>query len=383
MTPRLLVVADNRSLSLGLAGQDFDVLDVQPEHLGQSSAPDQSTDLVIVGVERPSEAVAVLTTCRQRHGGVPMLLVRSDGPEWATVDTAISGQVEVLSLPVTRVSLVAAVRRLIASDEETPATHAATPDLTSAPPEGEVRAPARQAAGRIMAARSSDALRERLARRAEVSHESATMSPAPPDDGGAQPAESLPRLREPASRQYAEWDQLRHRSTKGGGIGSLIQDLLSRLHELVDVRDAADALASEVAALAQAPYSAVLLPDGGIWRVCGSTGLRPLELRYVVEPDGWLADTVVTGLRGVIIEDSDIARQRLGGAPLAHHRHLMATPIPATQGLVILARDEDAFDESQLSAVVDACNEVGALLSDALRIRSLARALTDFRDPPE
>jgi hypothetical protein len=47
---------------------------------------------------------------------------------------------------------------------------------------------------------------------------------------------------------------------------------------------------------------------------------------------------------------------------------------------VILARDTDAFDESQLSAVAAACADAGALLADALQVRALARALGDFRD---
>jgi hypothetical protein len=145
------------------------------------------------------------------------------------------------------------------------------------------------------------------------------------------------------------------------------------------VRDAATAVAEEAVNAAEATSGVVMLPDGEVWRVAGAIGLRPLEWRYVVESDAWLVATVVTGDRGVIVEDSDIARQRLGGAPLAHLPQLLAAPIAAARGFVLVARDGVAFTEDQLGRVANIGKDAGGLLADSLRVRDLARALSDFR----
>jgi hypothetical protein len=216
----------------------------------------------------------------------------------------------------------------------------------------------------VVAVRSTDGLRERLAQsHVATNHDTAA--------------------------QVAEWSHLAHPAEVAAPVSAtasevtsarqLVDGLLARLGDLVDTRDAAGALADEAASLADASSAAVVLPDGGVWKVCGAYGVRPLEWRYIVEADSWLTATVIIGKRGVLVEDSDIARQRLGGAPLAHHRHLMAVPIPAAEGLLILARDDVAFDETQLSAVAKACVDAGVVLADALEVRTLARGLSDFR----
>jgi hypothetical protein len=87
----------------------------------------------------------------------------------------------------------------------------------------------------------------------------------------------------------------------------------------------------------------------------------------------------VTDGRGIIIEDTDIARQRLGGAPLSHLQQLMAVPIPAAEGLVLIARETEPFTVEQLGAVADIAVGAAVILADALLVRDLARALSDFR----
>jgi hypothetical protein len=159
----------------------------------------------------------------------------------------------------------------------------------------------------------------------------------------------------------------------------LVEAVRALVDELDDVREAAGVVVTESTTAATATSGVVLLPDGDVWRVTGAVGVRPLEWRYVVEADSWLVTTVVTGDRGVIVEDSDIARQRLGGAPLAHFPQLLAAPIPQAGGLVLIAREARAFTKDDLSAVADIAREAGPLLADALRIRDLARALSDFR----
>ena len=63
----------------------------------------------------------------------------------------------------------------------------------------------------------------------------------------------------------------------------------------------------------------MLLPDNGVWRVAGAAGIRPLEWRYVVEPDSWLVNTVVSGDRGatwVKIYEVNSGEWGIGGKPL-------------------------------------------------------------------
>jgi hypothetical protein len=135
----------------------------------------------------------------------------------------------------------------------------------------------------------------------------------------------------------------------------------------------------ESAAKADVLAAVVLLPDGDVWRVCAAIGARPLEWRYVLEPDSWVVTTVVDGNRGVIVEESDIARQRLGGAPLAHHKHLMIVPIVGPRGVIVLARESEPFTEAELTAIAQIAADAGRVLSDGVAVRDLARALSDFR----
>jgi hypothetical protein len=408
VSSQIVLVADNRSLSLGLTGQDYDIVDLRPDEVDDWLKAPEPVDLLVVGVERPAEALDVVAAFRDVSSGIPVLLVASNAPGWSSLGQAGDLSVEILSLPVTRVSLVAAVHRVLESASVTNApTLTVAPETTPVEPravEGlpeeaaaaelytveplpveppppipapvlghlhhplEADPPAPHDAGavhqRVVAVRSTEGLRERLAQSpVATNHDSAA--------------------------QVAEWSQLVHPAEQAAPVTAtpaevtsprrLVDGLLARLDDLVDTRDAAGALADEAAGLADASSAAVLLPDSGVWKVCGAYGVRPLEWRYIVEADSWLTATVIIGKRGVIVEESDIARQRLGGAPLAHHRHLMAAPIPAAEGLLILARDDAAFDETQLSAVATACVNAGVVLADALEVRRLARGLSDFR----
>ena len=391
MAARILVVADNRSLSLGLAGQDFDVVELHPEEVAGWAETLEAPDLVLVGVETPVLAMDILGECKRRHLDVPVLLIASDAAGWNSVRQLEASAVEILTLPVSRLSLVNAVRRAL--DNRSSAGATPEVDLTSTEPEPvaahapdssvvvasavteDVPVTGRGTQQRIVAARSTAGLRERLAQRPAVAAERAS-------------GEVLDH-RSSAREQSAEWSLVREAATtatdgeapvRSRAPHELVTSLLPHVHALVDVRDVANALVEEAAARGNAAYGAVLLPDDGTWRVCGAIGVRPLEWRYVVEADSWLVTTVIRGQRGVIVEDSDIARQRLGGAPLTHHQHLLAAPVPEAQGLLILARDADAFDEDQLNGAATACADAGALLAECLQVRALARALSDFRD---
>lgn len=405
----MVVVAENRSLSLGLTGLDFDVVDLRPaEFRDWLEDGAESPALVIVGVEQPGDAVEIVAATTQRHPETPALVVT--GPAEAWHDLSLSApNVTVLALPVTRLSLVAAAQRLIAATTPAPAPEepASAPSALDGETELEPSLPAEplvdmtpvaevtvelpalptptEPVRHMVAARSTDALRERLSHRPATTdstladhHEpfdAAALREAVAPAGADATATTVTPTPVPQQPLGASRTQV----AAAGEIRQLVRSLLSCADQLCDVRDAAAAVVDESLAVSEATTGVLMLPDGDVWRVCGAVGVRPIEWRYIVEPDSWLATTVIDGARGVIVQDSDIARQRLGGAPLVHHTQLLAVPVPGARGLVMVARDTTPFTEDQLDAVARVAEDAGPLLSDALAVRFLARALSDFR----
>jgi hypothetical protein len=165
-------------------------------------------------------------------------------------------------------------------------------------------------------------------------------------------------------------------------VTAAVATLLDRRSELFGVGETAQVLADEVIERGEADAAAVLVPDGGRWRVSGGVGLRPLERRLLLETSHWLISEIAVGGRALLIEDTDIVRPRLAGAPLAAWRHLLAVPVPSLRAAVVLARGQEAarFTEKDLAAVVPLVAEARPLLQAALRMRELARTLGPLRD---
>ncbi|MGZ4650297.1 MAG: hypothetical protein ACXV3A_07160 [Kineosporiaceae bacterium] len=161
-----------------------------------------------------------------------------------------------------------------------------------------------------------------------------------------------------------------------------VRALLDRRSELFGVAETAQVLADEVIERGESDAAAVLVPDGSQWRVNGGVGLRPLERRLLLEATHWLIAEIAVGGRALLIEDTDIVRPRLAGAPLAAWRHLLAVPVPGIRAAVVLARSQEAarFTERDLAAVVPVIAEAGPLLLAALQMRELARVLAPLRD---
>ena len=134
---------------------------------------------------------------------------------------------------------------------------------------------------------------------------------------------------------------------------------------------------------ADADAAAVLVPDGAVWRVSGGVGLRPLERRLVMDAGHWLVANIAIGGQALMVEDTDIVRTRLAGAPLAAWRHLLAVPIPGIRAAVVLARGHEAaaFTERDLTAIVGPAREAATLLQAALETRELARRLRRLAEP--
>ncbi len=133
-----------------------------------------------------------------------------------------------------------------------------------------------------------------------------------------------------------------------------------------------------------AEAGALLVPDESLWRVAGGVGLRPLEFRLQLTEESWLIANIANAGKGVIIEDSDVARHDLRGAPLASRTHLMAVPVADVRGVLLLSRDRaEPFTEASLGALAGLAEEAAPLLRQAVDIRTLARALARHLDLEE
>jgi hypothetical protein len=161
----------------------------------------------------------------------------------------------------------------------------------------------------------------------------------------------------------------------------LVRRLASRVDDLFGVRDTSEVVIADAVERTAADAGALLVPDSGRWRVAAGIHLRAHEHRYELGPDSWLVDEIARGYRGAIVENTDVARSPLQGAPLASRLHLLAVPVPGVECLLLVARDDDpGFTEDDLLTLARLGQEAAPLLSAALDTRALARAMAEFRD---
>lgn len=164
----------------------------------------------------------------------------------------------------------------------------------------------------------------------------------------------------------------------------LVATLLGLADGLYTLTETAQVIVEDAVSRAAADSGTLLVPDGEYWRVAAGVGLRPLEYRYQLTEDSWLVTSVGSSKKGVLVEDSDVARQQLHGAPLASRTHLLAVPVAAADAILLMSRDHDpAFDELVLADLAHLADEAGALLQRAVDVRSLARSLARHLDPTE
>jgi hypothetical protein len=160
--------------------------------------------------------------------------------------------------------------------------------------------------------------------------------------------------------------------------------LLQSANVLYTLAETAEVIVEDAIDRAAASAGALLVPDGEVWRVAGGVGLRTLEYRYQLTNESWLIEKVGESHRGLLIENSDVARQALHGAPLASRAHLLAVPVPDVTAVLMLSRDEDPpFTESVLASLAQLAREAGPLLQRAIDLRALARAMAKHLDPED
>jgi hypothetical protein len=167
-------------------------------------------------------------------------------------------------------------------------------------------------------------------------------------------------------------------------VAHAIRVLRRSLPDLTPLREVCDVIAEDAVERVDADSSAVLVRDGDVWRVSGGYRLRPLEERLVLDDRHWLVTEILPKRRGVLVEESDVARTQLHGAPLAHRRHVLVVSLPAVETLVIVGREAGGpFDPADLVALKEVRDEGTSLLEQALDLRAVARELAHLRDLPD
>jgi hypothetical protein len=162
----------------------------------------------------------------------------------------------------------------------------------------------------------------------------------------------------------------------------LVRELLERSDELFvyHIGVVAQAIVEDVIENLPAHAACVLVrDDDGAWLVEGASGLRETETQLVLTDDHWLVAQTVRASAAVAIEDTDIARVQLRGAPLASWPHLMAEGTPDGTALVIAARDlsGQGFTERDVARIAELCQEGQRYLSAAREVRALVRQLSE------
>lgn len=415
---RILVVASNSSLAIGLAVGVNDVVDLRPRQLASWIAGSERADVAVLALPSRDAAIAAVKEFQSAGCAVPVALVSNSGEDWSTPVPDYPCRVEILSLPLGRPELLSAVARLLhptdaaVIDAATPAEkapiHGDRAPLTAdpgmlipgEPPLLAAAAPFQSSSRRLSALLGSAArdaglsARLRVASRAETPRLTAKTAElrdpvisevsGPPDRGvvvattDAQPVaghEGLiaPPAHRPSFTTHASF------ATPGAPAMDLIRGLLRCVADLVSLEELAQRLADAASSRTSAAATAVLLPDGSVWEVVGGCALRPLEHRCRLSSESWLVGTVALDSRGLLIDQTDIARQRLAGAPLAGRQQLLAAPIPGVKGIVLAARDDRPFTAEELTGVVALGEHAAGGLTDALDTRALARQMDSFR----
>ena len=162
----------------------------------------------------------------------------------------------------------------------------------------------------------------------------------------------------------------------------LVREILERSDELFvyHLGVVAQAIVEDVIENLPADAACVLVrDDDGGWHVEGASGLRETESQLVLDDDHWLVAQTVRSSAAVAIEDTDIARVQLRGAPLASWPHLMAEGTPDGRALVIAAREVSGqgFTERDVVRIAELCHEGQRYLAAGHEVRTLVRRLSE------
>jgi outer membrane biosynthesis protein TonB len=439
----ILVVSRNAALAMGLARHDHDVTEVRPDRFGDWVASAESVEGVVLELADAVAAEAAVVRLRSEGYRAPVLVVSGGGPGWDQIADHLGPATGLLPLPLSLPKLLSTLEQLIAAGPAPAGATVAAPAEPVASPEAAVvaepeRVPDEHELLQTVAASIGLSIAESGTLVAgEPQPEPVPMpepapeplpepapepvpepAPEPPPPAPAPPAPApapvppvpgpgplpvpppepvpgpfpapTPPLPVGGSSPYPNVRMAPRRHSMaaladvaGMASAQLVTHLSERAQELIGLGECADVVVLELAERTAAEAAAVLLPDGAAWRVAGGHNLRPLEHRIQLDAGSWLVETIAIGGRGLIIEGSDIGRQRLSGSPLASWTHLLAAPLPGLRGVLLAARSAGPFDEAALTAAVALAEEAVPLLQEGMELRTLARQLSAYTDPAD
>lgn len=349
---KLLLISGNLSLRMAVSG-DYEIVEERPSRGWRfDPASIQSVDAVLLDLHNEETTSQVLDEILATAFTGPVLVCAVAGEDWSHVAEGAPDRIAVVELPVSGAALSAALDRLMPSgraarfgSRRTDERHTDSVPAAAEPLDEPVPAP---------------------------KVEAATPRPAkPPAASAPRPtpaaAAVAPRPAVPLPAQRGDlYDHVRGLAANISGL----RGLEAVAEELVDA--AVDATSSEA--------GAVLVPDSSYWRVAAGVGVRHVEWRLAVASDAWLIEETIAQRHGIVVEGTDIARQRLSGVPLASWEHLMVAPISDVDVVVLVAREAGAYSDDDIRDLTKVGEGFTSKLDDAIALRELARSLQQFAD---
>ena len=372
---------------MALTATEHSIEEIRPGDLQDwlAGGGDVGADALVLELGSSTAALDLVGDLRAEGHWVPVLLVASSEPGWTSEELLAMPGVDVLPLPLDPQRLQSALTQVLQHprtppsakpDQEPTALLEDVPDLDASPdpdwlattpelvpepvpvpePEPEpvpVPEPRTKATARRKRKQPATPSPIRL---------DPSIPPVPQDEVAVLPPKSLSTVASAETRNPVE-------------------GLLAEADDLYTLEEIATVIVDDAVVLSMADAGAFLVPDGELWRVSAGVGIRPLEYRLQLTSESWLVENTATAGKGILIEESDVARRDLRGAPLASRTHLMVVPVPDVHAILVLARDRaEPFTEQSLGALAKLAGESGPLLAQAIELRSLARALARHLD---
>ncbi len=374
MSLLVAVVTRRTGVTLTLGSKTHHLVEVRP--VGEWLERSWVEDVIVLDLETGDATSAAVERLRLMDAGKPIVVIAADGAPWDRLTTQYP-DLFVVPLPITASTLLDTVDRARAASRAVTVAPPArvidspAPPMTVAPEPVAVPEPADPPAPT-----SPEPLREAGRRRlrpdpvVDVEPATALLTEDPSAASAAVSAAPAAALAAPAAASFP-------RQTSDA-VGK-VRALLLEVGVLPRVADTAGVVLSRATEAAAADAAAVLVPDDGVWRVEAGSGLRPLEERLQLDASHWLVTEIAIGRRGLLIKNTDVARNQLAGAPLASWANLLAAPV-ADEVFLLLARERSAFTREDLTQVAGAVAGLDAPMNDAIDVRRLARKMIDYLD---
>jgi hypothetical protein len=320
-------------------------------------------DVIVLDLESSSVTADALATLRDGGRGQPVVVVANDTDGW---DSLIADHPDLflVSVPVVPAALIATVERAARLSHAAPKAH------TGPAPAAEVRAQTPEPEPAV-APDQGPAAADRPVQSSLDTQPSPTAARAPDGLPGPRTRLAVDSPAEPAPPGV---------TVVRDDPVALVRALRPLVGRLSRVAEVAELVRKRVVTAVPCEASAVLVPDGDVWRVAAGAALRPLEERLQIDAAHWLVSEIVGSGHGILICDTDIARTKLSGSPLAAWPNLLALPVAEVAGVVLLARQVKPFSREDVTKAKQAIGPAGLQLSEAVDVRDLARALAPFLD---